>query len=77
MPGPLKHYNKDPQGLGRGEGEYFHRGSGIYSKYDRHRDFIRISKLRTPRKSKKDREKWKHVEDTKIIRGPGRTLGKI
>jgi len=33
MPGPLKHYRRDPQGKGRGSGLYWHRGRGKFSKY--------------------------------------------
>lgn len=33
MPGPLKRYEHDPEGKGRGGGLYWHRGRGEYSKY--------------------------------------------
>ena len=38
MPGPLEYFKHDPNGLGRGEGWYYHRGHGYYSKYSPVRD---------------------------------------
>lgn len=40
---PIKHFRKDPNGLGRGDGIYYHRGKGYYSKYSRKRDANRKS----------------------------------
>lgn len=56
MVGPLKYYTKDPGfALGttkrpRGSGYYWHRGKGIYSKYDRDLDVKRkaTKKARNP-----------------------------
>jgi len=33
MPGSLWLRNKDPNGKGRGKGIYYHRGNGVWSKY--------------------------------------------
>ena len=41
---PIKHFKRDPNGLGRGEGIYYHRGHGYYSQYSRKRDEARHSK---------------------------------
>ena len=38
MPANLRFYNRDPNGLGRGRGVYYHRGHGYWSKYDVGRD---------------------------------------
>ncbi len=35
---PIKAFKKDPNGLGRGAGVYYHRGHGYYSQYSRARD---------------------------------------
>lgn len=43
MPGPIKYYKKDPNGKGRGPGEYYHRGGGKYAKYSEERDLARKS----------------------------------
>jgi len=40
---PIKQFKKDPNGLGRGDGIYYHRGKGYYSKYSRTRDANRKS----------------------------------
>lgn len=40
---PIKHFKNDPNGLGRGDGVYYHRGHGYYSKYSRKRDAARKS----------------------------------
>ena len=40
---PIKHFKNDPNGLGRGDGVYYHRGKGYYSKYSRKRDAARKS----------------------------------
>ena len=34
----LRYFKRDPNGKGRGEGVYYHRGKGVYSKYDIKRD---------------------------------------
>ena len=67
MPAPIKYYNRDPNGLGRGGGLYYRRGpqykgkryqGGYYSKYtqsiDRHRKShgFRIHPVGTPNKSR-------------------------
>jgi len=38
MPAGLKFFSRDPNDKGRGKGVYYHRGNGIYSKYDHKRD---------------------------------------
>ena len=38
MVSPIKYFAKDPNGMGRGAGVYYHRGKGYYSKYSRKRD---------------------------------------
>jgi len=38
IPSPLRYYKRDPNGRSRGEGAYYHRGNGIYSKYNIERD---------------------------------------
>jgi len=38
MPSPLRFFKRDPNGNGRGRGVYYHRGKGIYSKYNIERD---------------------------------------
>jgi hypothetical protein len=38
MPTTLKYYKRDPNGLKRGEGLYYHRGKGYHSKYSLGRD---------------------------------------
>ena len=49
MPAILNHFKKDPNGLGRGAGTYYRRGTsykgkkypgGYYSKYSEHRDMM-------------------------------------
>jgi len=40
----LKFFSKDPNGLDRGKGYYYHRGKGYYSKYDKERDANKKSK---------------------------------
>jgi len=47
MTGRLRRYKRDPQGLGRGAGTYYHRGKGVYSKYSARRDKLIIA-TRTP-----------------------------
>jgi hypothetical protein len=47
MTGRLRRYKRDPQGLGRGAGTYYHRGKGVYSKYSPKRDKLIIA-TRTP-----------------------------
>ena len=44
MPSPLKEYKKDPNGKGRGNGLYYLRGGGLYSKYSIARDKKKLSK---------------------------------
>ena len=41
---PLRYFKVDPNGLGRGAGIYYHRGHGIFSKYDIQVDYNRKSK---------------------------------
>jgi len=41
---PIKRFKKDPNGLGRGDGIYYHRGNGYYSQYSRTRDANKKSK---------------------------------
>ena len=38
MPSTLKYFKRDPNGQNRGEGIYYHRGKGVYSKYSINRD---------------------------------------
>jgi len=38
MPGPIYVMRIDPNKLGRGPGNYYHRGHGYYSKYSVERD---------------------------------------
>jgi len=38
MPASLRYFKRDPNGLRRGEGIYYHRGKGYYSRYDVGRD---------------------------------------
>ena len=38
MPSPLRFFKKDPNKRGRGRGVYYHRGKGVFSKYDIERD---------------------------------------
>ena len=58
MPASLKYFKKDPNGLGRGAGVYYHRGKGIYSKYSSERDKkikakgYKIHPIGTPTKSR-------------------------
>ena len=44
MPTRIKAYRKDPNNLGRGEGVYYHRGHGYYSKYSKIRDKNKLSR---------------------------------
>lgn len=78
MPGPLIKHKEDPQGLGRGPGEYWHRGKGQYSKYSMARDMMRISKIRKyPAKNAKYRRRYRHLEDTKLVMRGGKVIGAI
>lgn len=46
MVSPLKRYARDPEGKGRGEGEYYlrsYKGKDWYSKYTEHKDEIKKS----------------------------------
>jgi len=58
MPSPLKPYKRDPNGKGRGEGLYYLRSGGYYSKYSVARDRktkskgYKTSKVGKPRNSK-------------------------
>ncbi len=58
MPSSLRHFKRDPNGKGRGEGVYYHRGKGVYSKYSSKRDSKILAKgykqnrIGLPRKSK-------------------------
>lgn len=45
MVGALQYLKKDPNGLDRGAGGYYHRGKGYYSKYSRSLDKKRTAKL--------------------------------
>jgi len=38
MPSPLRFFRKDPNKKGRGRGVYYHRGKGVFSKYNIERD---------------------------------------
>jgi hypothetical protein len=38
MVSPLRHFNKDPNGLGRPAGLYYHRGNGYFSAFSYDRD---------------------------------------
>jgi hypothetical protein len=44
MVSPLRHFNKDPNGLGRPAGLYYHRGNGYFSAFSYDRDENRRSK---------------------------------
>ena len=53
MPARIRHFDKDPNGLGRGRGSYYRRAStykgkryagGYYSKFSRSRDKAKLSK---------------------------------
>jgi len=77
LPGKLEHYKKDPEGKGRGAGLYFHRGKGVYSKYSEHGDLIKIHPLRKKRRTKKQRKKWQHLEDTRDVKRGGKVIGRI
>ena len=67
MPSRLIRFNTDPQKKGRGAGVYYHRGKGIYSKYDPERDALikasgyKIDKIGIPSKSK-----GRHLGDGKL-----------
>jgi len=65
MVGPLKWYDRDPEGKGRGPGYYYHRGKGRYSKYSRLRDMRYRSRL-----GKRGRRKWHRPR--KVGSGPYR-----
>jgi hypothetical protein len=66
---PLKYFKQDPNRLGRGEGIYYHRGHGYYSKYSTHRDFMiqargyGVDHIGVPRKSS-----YIHTTDGRIRR---------
>jgi len=34
MPGSLRFFREDPNKRGRGRGVYYHRGKGVFSKYE-------------------------------------------
>lgn len=62
MPGSLRFFRQDPNNKGRGRGVYYHRGKGIFSKYEvgpNNRDSKikakgwRIDKVGLPRASSK------------------------
>jgi len=38
MPAGMRFFKTDPNKQGRGRGVYYHRGKGVYSKYDIKRD---------------------------------------
>jgi len=67
MPSRLTKFNTDPQKKGRGAGLYYHRGKGIYSKYDPDRDSLivakgyKVDKIGFPVKSK-----GRHLSDGKL-----------
>ena len=67
MPSRLVKWNKDPQGIGRGPGVYYHRGKGKYSKYNPERDAMieakgfKVNKIGIPSKSK-----GRHLSDGKL-----------
>lgn len=73
MPTPIKYFNKDPNGLGRGAGVYYHRGHGYYSQYSRARDAHRLSTgwkvdvIGVPKATR-----FPHIGDGKIIRYPNK-----
>ena len=48
MPGPIRHYKRDPNARGRGSGKYYHRGRGYFSKYSAKRDKKVDSKGKDP-----------------------------
>ena len=58
MPASLRFFRKDPNKRGRGAGVYYHRGKGVYSKYNIERDRkikargYRKDKVGQPRKSR-------------------------
>ena len=58
MPSSLRYFKRDPNGLRRGEGVYYLRGKGYYSKYSIGRDRKilakghKISKVGVPTRSK-------------------------
>lgn len=74
MVGPLKHYKKDPQGKGRGEGEYYKRRKGQYSKYDTTRDLDKDSPIRQMGRTPL---RYPHIADTRIVKRLRKILGKI
>jgi len=77
LPGKLEYHKKDPEEKGRGAGEYFHRGKGVYSKYSADSDIIKVHKLRKPRRTKKQTKKWQHLEDTRDVTRDGKVIGRI
>ncbi len=54
MVGPLRFFERDPEGKGRGRGWYYHRGKGKWSKYSAARDKNYRASLRRKRKKSKD-----------------------
>lgn len=54
----LRYYKRDPNGKRRGEGVYYHRGKGVYSKYSVERDRKilakgwKVNRVGLPKKSK-------------------------
>ena len=55
MVGPLKYFDRDPEGKGRGPGLYYHRGKGRWSKYSAWRD-RKHSETKRQRKRKKKQD---------------------
>ena len=66
---PLKYYRSDPKKKGRGDGYYYHRGKGIYSKYSGDRDKkvmsrgYNVDSVGLPKGSK-----YRHITDGKIVK---------
>jgi hypothetical protein len=56
MVGALAYLKKDPNGKGRGEGYYYHRGKNYYAKYSRSLDKKRVAKMVNIRNKKA--RKW-------------------
>lgn len=65
MPGSLEYKRSDPNKKGRGDGYYYHRGNGYYSKYSQERD---AAKKGTKLSRMKYKKVQAHKRDTKKIK---------
>lgn len=67
MPTRLKFYRQDPNRKGRGQGVYYHRGKGIYSKYSVERDKkIKARGYKTHKVGRPTKSRIRHTGDGRL-----------